>query len=146
MSGPAGGPPAGSGRLGAGPDAALGHAGFVPGRHLIDAYGRGGFRFAGMSHRGSILILPSGIRAWNVTDARELTSSDLTPVLQAAGEIDVLILGTGTQIVLIAEPLRSRFREVGVSLDAMQTGPAARTYNVLVAENRKVAAALIAVA
>ena len=119
--------------------------GFVPGRHLIDAYGNGGFRFADMSHRGSILALPSGITAWHVTEARSLTVEDFAPVLSATGEVELLLLGTGLEIVRIPEALRWPLREAKIGLDVMQTGAAARTYNILLAENRKVAAALIAV-
>ncbi len=119
--------------------------GFVPGRHLIDAYGNGGFRFADMSHRGSIMALPSGITAWAVTDARSLTAEHFALVLAARGEVELLLLGTGRDIVPLAEALRWPLREAKIGLDVMQTGAAARTYNILAAENRKVAAALIAV-
>jgi uncharacterized protein len=121
------------------------HDGFVPGRHLIDAYGNGGFRFADMSHRGSILALPSGVKAWSVTDARALTAEDFAAVLAEAGEVELLLLGTGLDIVPLPEALRRPLREASIGLDVMQTGAAARTYNILAAENRKVAAALIAV-
>ena len=119
--------------------------GFVPGRHQIESYGRGGFRFAGMSHRGSILILPSGIGAWPVTSARAITAADLRPILREALPVDFVLVGTGLDPVLLPDSLKGPFREAGISLDAMATGPAARTYNVLLAENRRVAAALIAV-
>ncbi|TDR89947.1 Mth938-like domain-containing protein [Enterovirga rhinocerotis] len=120
-------------------------AGFVPGRHGIDAYGRGGFRFAGMSHRGSILILPSGIRAWPVTDGRAIGRGDLAPVLREMPPIEFLLIGTGLDIVRLPDAFRRPFREAGISVDTMQTGAAARTYNVLLAEDRRVGAALIAV-
>jgi uncharacterized protein len=119
--------------------------GFVPGRHLIDAYGAGGFRFADMSHRGSILALPSGIKAWPPVRAQELAVEDFAPVFAETADIELLLLGTGLEIVPVAEALRWRFREAGIRLDPMQTGAAARTYNILLAENRQVAAALIAV-
>ena len=122
------------------------HDGFVPGRHLIDAYGGGGFRFADMSHRGSILALPSGIKAWPPSRAHDLTPEDFAPVFAEAADIEVLLLGTGLEIVLPSEPLRWAFREAGIGMEAMQTGAAARTYNILLSENRQVAAALIAVA
>jgi uncharacterized protein len=125
----------------AGPDQP---AGFVPGRYPIDAYGKGGFRFAGMSHRGSILALPSGVRAWPVTAARELRPEDFHPVFAEAGEIEFLMVGTGLDLFPLPERIRARFRDAGIALDQMQTGPAARTYNILVAENRRAAAALIA--
>ncbi|SCX84101.1 Mth938-like domain-containing protein [Microvirga guangxiensis] len=120
--------------------------GFVPGRYQIDAYGNGGFRFADMSHRGSILALPSGIKAWPVAYIGELTDAVLEPIFAEAEEIELLLLGTGVDVAAIPSSLRQRFREAGIGLDVMQTGAAARTYNILLAENRKVAAALIAVA
>ncbi len=121
------------------------HDGFVPGRHPVDAYGNGGFRFAEMSHRGSILALPSGVRAWSVTRAAELTAETLAPVFQEGDALELLLLGTGLDIVPVSEALRWHFREAGIRLDVMQTGAAARTYNILLGENRKVGAALIAV-
>lgn len=121
------------------------YEGFVPGRYSIDAYGNGGFRFADMSHRGSILALPSGIRAWPVQTVQGLSESDLAPVLAESEAVELLLLGTGLDIAPITEALRRRFREARIGLDVMQTGAAARTYNVLVAENRRVAAALVAV-
>lgn len=121
-------------------------AGFVPGRHLLDAYGAGGFRFAEMSHRGSILALPSGISAWPVSSARDLTVNAFGPVLAEAAEIELLLIGTGSDPVSIDETVKACLRDAGIGVDAMATGPAARTYNVLLAENRRVAAALIAVA
>jgi len=119
--------------------------GFVRGRHLIDAYGNGGFRFADMSHRGSILALPSGVRAWPVRSAQGLSEDDFALVLVENEAVELLLLGTGLDIVPVGEALRRRFREARIGLDVMQTGAAARTYNVLAAENRRVAAALIAV-
>ena len=120
--------------------------GFVPGRHQIDSYGQGGFRFAGMSHKGSILALPSGIVAWSVASAHELNAEDLREALAETPKIDFLLVGTGLDILPLPEALRLPFREAGISIDGMQTGAAARTYNILVAENRRVGAALIAVA
>jgi uncharacterized protein len=119
--------------------------GFVPGRHLIDAYGNGGFRFADMSHRGSLLVLPSGVSAWEVADARAIDRDALRPVQAAAGAIELLLVGTGLDIVPLPEQIRRWLKEAGIGLDVMQTGAAARTYNILMAENRRVAAALVAV-
>jgi uncharacterized protein len=118
---------------------------FLPGRHQIDAYGNGGFRFGGMSHRGSILALPSGVRAWPFGSVAELDAAALDPVLAEAPAIELLLLGTGADPAFIEEPLRALLAAAGIRLDAMQTGAAARTYNVLLAEDRRVGAALIAV-
>jgi len=122
------------------------HDGFVPGRHPIDAYGNGGFRFAEMSHKGSILALPAGISKWEIDDAKALNEAAFAPVFAQAGEIEILLIGTGRNIVPLPEPLVWRLRDPGMRIDVMQTGAAARTFNILLAENRRVAAALIAVA
>lgn len=119
--------------------------GFVPGRHQIDAFGAGGFRFAEMSHRGSILALPSGIRIWPIASFSEITIESLQAVLDEAESIDFLLIGTGKDIVFVPAEWRERFREAGITIEGMATGAAARTYNVLVGEDRRVAAALIAV-
>lgn len=121
------------------------HDGFVPGRFPIDAYGRGGFRFADMSHRGSILALPSGIKAWDVAGIAELTPESLAPLVAEAGAVDLVLVGTGRDILPLPEPVRRRLRDASIGVDVMQTGAAARTFNILLGENRKVAAALIAV-
>ena len=120
--------------------------GFVPGRHLLDAYGNGGFRFAEMSHRGSNLVLRSVIRGWDVREPSGLTAEAFAPVLAEADAIELLLIGTGLDLVPLRPPVRQRLRDAGLGIDVMQTGAAARTYNVLVAENRRVAAALVAVA
>lgn len=121
-------------------------SGFVPGRHLIDAYGAGGFRFAEMSHRGSILALPSGILAWSVVAPRDLDEDAFAPVLAEAEAIDLLLVGMGRDPAPLPEAVRCRLKDARIGIDVMQTGAAARTYNILIGENRKVAAALIAVA
>jgi uncharacterized protein len=118
-------------------------------RHLpqaaaIDAYGKGGFRFAGMSHRGSILCLPDGIWAWPVGAPQEITAENLARVFAAKG-VELFMLGTGKQPWLMPEALRWRFRDAGIGLEVTPTGPAVRTYNILFAEGRRVGAALIAV-
>jgi uncharacterized protein len=111
----------------------------------IDAYGKGGFRFADMSHRGSLLCLPDGIWAWPVVAADELSDEALSPVLARSGEIDVFILGTGVAPWFVPPAIRERFRVAAIVLDAMTTGPAVRTYNIMLGERRRVAAGLIAV-
>ncbi len=119
--------------------------GFYPGQAPIDAYGDGGFRFAGMSHRGSLLLLPRGVRAWAATDAAKLTMVDFAALLAEREAIEFVLLGTGAGQVFPSLAVRSGFDDAGLGLDPMSTGSAARTYNVLLAEGRKVAAALIAV-
>ena len=111
----------------------------------IEAYGKGGFVFDSMSHRGSLLCLPDAIWAWPVTKPSEIDKISLARVFAAANGIDTLIIGTGTDVWLPPPALREALRAVRVVLDAMQTGPAVRTYNVMIGERRRVAAALIAV-
>jgi uncharacterized protein len=117
-----------------------------PGTAPIDAYGNGGFRFAGMSHRGSLLFLPSGIYGWEWTDPASLSLHSFEKVLAERERIETLLLGTGTAQVFPPSQLRKAFVEAGIGLEPMSTGAAARTYNILLAEGRLVAAALIAVA
>jgi uncharacterized protein len=111
----------------------------------IEAYGKGGFAFAEMSHRGSLLCLPDAIWAWPVVKPEEIDQVSLARVFAAANVIDTLIIGTGTNVWLPPQALREALRKVGVVLDAMQTGPAIRTYNIMIGERRRVAAGLIAV-
>ena len=116
-----------------------------PGRPPIDAYGAGGFRFADMSHRGSILCLPSGVHGWDVAEAGDIAAGSLSRVFEEAGEIEVLLIGMGEEFRRVPKELQAALREQGIVTDAMSTGSAVRTYNVLLAEDRAVAAALIAV-
>lgn len=116
-----------------------------PGRAPIDAYGNSGFRFADMSHRGSLLLLPSGIYGWEPVDAKELTVGHFEKVLAEAQDIEVLLIGTGDGMRVLPKELRAAFKEAGISVDPMSTGAAVRTYNIMLSESRAVAAALIAV-
>jgi uncharacterized protein len=111
----------------------------------IDAYGKGGFRFAGMSHRGSLLCFPDGIWAWPITDLAELNEAALRAAFERADALDFFLIGAGRDPWALPEDLRQKFREVLLSVDAMATGAAVRTYNILLAENRRVGAGLIAV-
>lgn len=116
-----------------------------PGRAPIDAYGNGGFRFADMSHQGSILCLPSGIHGWKVADFSEVSEPNLAQIIAEQADIEVLLFGCGRDLQPLPRPLREVLKEAGISAEVMSTGAAVRTYNVLVAEERHVAAALIAV-
>ena len=111
----------------------------------IEAYGNGGFAFAEMSHRGSLLCLPDAIWAWPVTRPDDINEVTLQRVIANAANIDTLIVGTGNEVWIPPSWLRERLRKVGVVIDAMQTGPAIRTYNIMIGERRRAAAALIAV-
>ncbi|MEI9401178.1 Mth938-like domain-containing protein [Mesorhizobium argentiipisi] len=116
-----------------------------PGKAPIEAYGNGGFRFADMSHRGSLLVLPSGIHGWEPADPLALKAADFDKLFAEAGNVEILLVGMGKDLRPLPAPLRVALNEAGISADPMSTGAAVRTYNVLLAEDRAVAAALIAV-
>jgi uncharacterized protein len=115
-----------------------------PGRAAIEGYGAGGFRFAGMSHRGSILALPSGIWGWPPANPASIDEPSLGRVFAEAANIDLLFIGTGQAFFKLPEPLHWRLRDAGLRFEVLPTAAAASTYNVLFAEGRRVAAALIA--
>ena len=117
----------------------------LPQSAAIDAYGRGGFRFAGMSHRGSLLCLPDGIWPSPVAAPQDIDARALALVLEADPRIDHCLIGTGHDPWLVPRDLAARFAERGIAVETMTTGAAVRTYNILVAERRRVAALLIAV-
>lgn len=127
------------------PSGVVVHDAYFPGRAPIDAYGNGGFRFADMSHRGDLLCLPSGIYGWEAPPPQEIDEAALTKVFAEAEAIEVLLIGTGVDLVPLASTIRSRLKELGIGAEVMATGPAVRTFNVLLAEERAVAAALTAV-
>lgn len=111
----------------------------------IDAYGNGGFRFAGMSHKGSILCLPSGIYGWTATADSPFGGDRLMKLFEEAEDIKFALFGTGPDIRRLPPALADRLRQAGISSDPMSTGAAVRTYNIMLGEGRPVAAALVAV-
>ncbi len=114
-------------------------------QHFISAYGDGGFRVADTRYRGSVLVLPSQVLAWPVGAMADLEAASLEPLRALADELDLVLLGCGRHAALLPEDLKRGFDEAGLVLEAMDTGAACRTFNVLLAEERRVAAALIAV-
>jgi uncharacterized protein len=114
-------------------------------RPPIDAYGGGGFRVGGEKHLGSLLHLPSGRFAWEAGLPAEVTLPAVRPLLEAAGEMDVLLFGMGADIAALERGARAALEEAGIGVEVMSTASACRTFNVLLAEDRRVGAALIAV-
>jgi uncharacterized protein len=110
-------------------------------RQVIESYGASGFRVSGNSYDGAILVLPHATQAWPVAAIADISAASLAPVI-AAG-IQILLLGCGHHMQLVPATLRQELRAHGVVIDAMDTGAACRTYNVLLAEDRRVAAALL---
>ncbi|ABA05028.1 Protein of unknown function DUF598 [Nitrobacter winogradskyi Nb-255] len=117
----------------------------LPRPAAIEAYGNGGFRFDTMSHRGSLLCLPDGVWAWPVARADDIDRHALARVFEGSAAIDTLLIGTGINVWLVPPELRAALRRVSIGVDTMLTGPAIRTYNIMLGERRRVAAALIAV-
>ncbi len=109
-----------------------------PGQPPIDGYGPGFFRIAGAVHGGPVLVLPAGVMPW-------AGLGDAGPLLAALGQVDVLLVGMGAEIAVLPGPLGAALDAAGIGVEPMATPAAARTYNVLLGEGRRVGAALIPV-
>ncbi len=103
----------------------------------VDGYGPGFFRVADRVIRGSILIEATGVTSWGGLD-------DRAPLEALAGRIDVLFVGMGADIAFLPKPFVAAMEALGLMAEPMSTPSAARTYNVLLSEGRRVAAALLA--
>ena len=112
------------------------------GRQLVERYGPSGFRIAGIVWHGSVLVFPDATLSWPVADAAAVSRDSLLPVATHGG-VQILLLGLGARMTTAARELRFALRSEGIAIEPMDTGAACRTYNVLVAEERRVAAALI---
>lgn len=117
------------------------------GKQIIEAYGDGGFRVSGRRLEGSVLVFPDNTQPWPVSDPAQLNAAILAAVGEAGrgGIVELLLIGTGARMTQIDRSLRQALRADGIVIESMDTGAACRTYNVLMAEGRRVAAALIAV-
>lgn len=111
----------------------------------ISGYGDGGFRLGAKKLEGSLLLTPKGYYPWKVTGKADITPESLKIIMDMKGEVEFLIIGMGEVMALPGAELRKAFEEAGIGLEPMDTGAAARTYNVLLQEGRRVAAALIAI-
>ncbi len=118
---------------------------FYPRQVPIDEYGKGGFRFANMSHKGSILCLPTGIRAWNVNSVDEINIEKLKPIFDEAENIELLYIGMGKDIATLKTDIKQALAKENIYVEPLATGAAISTYNILLDEKRLLAAALIAV-
>lgn len=116
-----------------------------PQRKLVDGYGNGGFKVAGERIAGSLLITSTTAMVWDVTTPQDVTLAALEPLLSVEAGVEILLFGTGARMAPPMPSLRAALKARGVALELMTTGAACRTYNVLVAEGRRVAAALVAV-
>ena len=117
------------------------------GRQIIESYGDGRFRVSGALFEQSILVFPERTLPWAPVAASEITLEALDEIAKAgaAGTVDVLLIGCGARMEMMPAELRRALRAAGIVIEPMDTGAACRTYNVLMSEGRRVAAALIAV-
>jgi uncharacterized protein len=111
-------------------------------RQVIDSYGATSFRVSGVAYDGAILVFPDATLAWPATSMAEVTAASLAPVT-SHGAVEILLIGCGKKMVPVPRALRQTLREAGIVVDTMDTGAACRTYNILLAEDRRVAAALL---
>ncbi len=114
-------------------------------RQVINAYGDGGFRISGTRWTESVLVFPGQTLSWGIPDIKAMTIASLEPVFAAGGDVEILLLGCGPSMVFIDKALRAEVRSRGPVIEALDTGAACRTYNLLMGEGRRVAAALIPV-
>lgn len=104
----------------------------------VDGYGEGFFRIGGVVYNGSIITSGAGTKLWSGYQGR----ADL---LEFAGKIDVLFIGTGAEISQIPSELREQLEAVGIGVEIMNSPAACRTYNVLLSEGRRIALAALSV-
>lgn len=115
------------------------------GKQVLTGYGNGQFKVAGEVYPHSILIFPDRTVKWDMTPQKNITLESLNVVVEEEGEIDLLVIGCTRPQMSIPQGVRTALKEAGIALEIMDTGAAARTYNVLLAEGRRVAAALVVV-
>ena len=115
------------------------------GRQIIQRYGGGGFFIADKRYTGSILVFQEHVLAWPVSRIDEISAENLSDVQQAADSVDILLVGCGHEMAYIGDELRATLRADGIVVEPMDTGAACRTWNVLLSEERRAAAALIAI-
>lgn len=114
------------------------------GQQLVNSYGDGGFRISGVRYDGNIIVLPNATSAWDIGSIEDLTVEALEPITNAVPAVEILLIGCGANMAFIDEGVRRALRAKGITIDSMDSGAAVRTYNVLLLEKRRVAAALIA--
>jgi len=111
------------------------------GRQVVDSYGRNGFHVSGVAYEGAILVTAEATVAWRVAALEDVTLDSLNVLFDRG--IEILLLGCGARMVPVPGALRAALKAKGMVIDAMDTGAACRTYNILLAEERRVAAALL---
>ena len=113
-------------------------------RQTVQSYGIGRFKVSQIEYESSIIVLPLRTLSWGVKALNDINFQNLAPVLEDNPPIDILLIGCGKSMQLLPRDFSDRWRQNSIAVDAMDTGAACRTYNILSAEGRRVAAALIA--
>jgi uncharacterized protein len=117
-----------------------------PDRKVVDGYGPGAFTIRGERFEGSLILLPDAILPWRPRDIADLVLDDFAAFvgLESARRPGILLVGMGVRGLFLKPAIRAELRALGMVVDTMGTGAACRTYNVLLAEERRVAACLFA--
>ena len=110
---------------------------------VIRSYGPGHFLIGERDWHGPVLVTPSATTAWSVTRAEDLSLASLGALGEGPTPTELLVLGCGPRAAFITPAVRAELKAAGLALEVVDTGSACRIYNVLLAEGRRVAAALI---
>ena len=117
----------------------------IEGRNIIQSYGNGKFQISDKEYDHSVLVFPDQIIPWSPIDTNNLIVDDFERVLAVKPIVELLLLGCGKTTWFLPLPLRDELKEMGLVLEPMDTGAACRTFNVLLGEDRRIAAALMLV-
>ncbi len=110
---------------------------------VIQSYKNGQFRISQKIYKTPVLVFPEFTAQWPVTDIANLQKDDFKSVIEHAHQIEVLLVGCGQKGQFVKPKIKQFLKEHKITMDMMDTGAACRTYNVLMAEGRHVAAALM---
>ena len=113
-------------------------------RQFVQSYGAGRFKVSRIEYQGSIIVLPGRTLSWHIAKHDDINIKNLVAVLEEVPRIEILLIGCGQMMQLLPRELTDACRRKGLAVDAMDTGAACRTYNILAAEGRRVAAGLVA--
>lgn len=115
------------------------------GRQIIQSYSPAGFKVNGALHTGAVIVFPEITQDWNVQKFEQLDESSFSVLIDKASDLDVVLLGTGAATKFFSPAFKNALKAKGLQVEAMDSSAACRTYNVLMAEGRRVAAALLPV-
>ena len=116
----------------------------TPEQQEIQRYRAGGFTISGREFHGSVAVFADRVEVWAVADAASLESRDLTPFRDCEPPLDLLLLGLGERFALPDPEVLRALSAWRLPYELMSTAAACRTFNLLLSEGRRVAAALIA--